>query len=279
MLIKGAFAYKFVPEEKIKIRNELGISERHVQGRGVVGSDPHLEKCFQNRNRSQIIDSRTVADPRVVEYALKTGATHVLTMVPDDVGHGGFSALSLWRSEASDNYCEEDKRIADLILPHFFMALSINKKFANTNEIFENTYYPPVICELNGRINFVDDEVFIYLQDKFQNWTPGFLPKIILDGLLADSSKIHVDKDFTAKGRVQNETLLVYISKKADTGSLTKIELKIAKLLSDDETYKQIALRLGTSPATVRNQAHSIYKKLNISKKSSIRSALLLLDV
>ena len=275
--LKGAFAYKFSPEEKYKIRMELGITEKHVQGRGIVGADPHLEKCFRTKNRSQIIDSRTVPNQRVVQYALQTGATHVLTMVTDDVGGRGFSALSLWRGGSDDKYSESDQKVADVILPHFFMALNINKRLANTNELFENAYFPPIICNLNGFLNFVEDEVFIFLQEQFPNWSPPYLPRVIIDGLRADSTNIFVSNGFTAKGRVIAETLLVYISKKSESGSLTKIEFKIAQLLAQDVTYKEIALQLGTSPATVRNQAHSVYKKLNISKKSAIRDALLLL--
>jgi len=274
--VKGAFAYKFSPEEKYRTRVDLGITEKYVQGRGIVGSDPLLEKCFRIKNRSHKIDSRTVSDQRVVAYALKTASTHVLAMVTDDVVGGGFCCLSLWRGGLEDKYVEEDQRIADLLLPHFFMALDINKRLANTNELFENAYFSPIICRLDGLLNFVDDEVFLFLQSQFPNWTPGYLPKVILDGLLAEASKTYVSKSFTAKGRIVAGTLLVYISKKSNSGNLTVIELKIAELLANDVTYKEIASQLGTSPATVRNQAHSIYRKLKISKKSSIRGALLL---
>ena len=278
MLIKGVFAYKFSPEEKYRIRVEMGLSEKHVQGRGIVGADPHLERCFRTKNRAHFIDARTVPDPRLVEYAVKTGATHVLTMVADDVGSKGFSALSLWRSGAHDHYGEADKRMADVILPHVFMALNINKQLANAGILFDDTHFPPIICSTSGLINYIEDGVFIYLQGQFQNWTPLYLPQIILDGMSADSSRIYIAKEFTAKGRLVNNTLLVYISRKSSSGNLTKNEFKIAKLLAQDETYKQIAARLGTSPATVRNQAHNIYKKLGITRKSSIRPALLLQD-
>jgi len=278
MQIKGAFGYKLSLEEKLKVRMEMGITERHVQGRGIVGSDPHLAKCFRNKNRAHIVDSRTVPDASVVEYARRTCALHVLTMVTDDSGGSGFSALSLWRGGEHDRYELSDQKVADLLLPHFFMALSINKQMANTNVSQDNTYLPPIICNLNGLINFVEDAVFHFLQDQYPNWAPLYLPRVIIDGMNADASMIYVSKAFTAKGRVLNETLLVYISKKSESGSLTRNEYKIAQLLAQDATYKEIALQLGTSPATVRNQAHSIYKKLRISKKSSIRAALLLLE-
>ena len=274
--IKGAFAYNFSPEEKYKVRTELGISEKYVQGRGIVGSDPLLEKCFRNKNRSQIIDSRTVSDQRVVEYGRRTGAIHVLTIVTDDIHGGGFYALSLWRGNADQHYTEDDQVIADATLPHLFMALNINIRLANVQELFEKEYFPPIICGLNGFLNFADDAVFTYLRIQFPDWTGIFLPKIMLDGLREDSSGIYVADGFIAKARIRDGTLLVFISKKSETGSLTKIEFKIAEMLAMDHTYKDIALQLAKSPATVRNQARSIYQKLGISKKSSIRAALLL---
>jgi DNA-binding CsgD family transcriptional regulator len=279
LCFKGGFAYRFSTEEKYKARVELGLAEKHVQGRGIVGSDPLLEKCFQTKNRAQIADVRTVPDKRLVEYARKTGAVHALCMLTDDANGGGFCSLSLWRAGEEDKYVDGDRKIADAVLPNFFMALSINKRLANTNDLFENTYFAAVVCELNGHINFIESEVFLFLQEQFHNWKPLYLPSVILDGLRADTSNIYVSKGFTAKGRVIAGTLLVYISKKSDSGSLTKIEFKVAQLLAEDVSYKEIAMRLGTSPATIRNQAHSIYKKLNISKKSSVSAALLLRQV
>jgi len=43
----------------------------------------------------------------------------------------------------------------------------------------------------------------------------------------------------------------------------------IAEMLAKHETYKAIAQRLGNQPATVRNQAHSIYKNSGFRVKQS----------
>ena len=52
--------------------------------------------------------------------------------------------------------------------------------------------------------------------------------------------------------------------------NLSPTELVIAEMLVRNETYKAIAQKLGNQPATVRNQAHSIYSKFGISGKAEL---------
>lgn len=48
---------------------------------------------------------------------------------------------------------------------------------------------------------------------------------------------------------------------------LSAAELIVAELAITGATYKDIASQLGRSPATIRNQLHSIYTKLGVKNK------------
>lgn len=51
---------------------------------------------------------------------------------------------------------------------------------------------------------------------------------------------------------------------------LTAAELIVAELAITGATYKDIASQLGRSPATIRNQLHSIYTKLGVKNKAEL---------
>lgn len=62
----------------------------------------------------------------------------------------------------------------------------------------------------------------------------------------------------------------------ADDGqpALTGREREIAQLVGDGLSNKEIAHRLGISPATVKNHVHTILDKLDVSRRSSIGARL-----
>jgi len=274
--VKGGFAYNCSGEEKIKARRELGITERYVPGRGLLGWDPILEKGFRYRNRAHAIDCNTLIEPRVAEYTRKTSVSHALLIASNSFADGGFRTLSLWRERSQEEYIAEDVSLASFILPHVFMAQTINTKLLEKyTPDCDKSYPEPIICAMNGFMNFINEDAYNFLKKKFPNWMPPFLPKVIFDGLRDNSLRRFDGAEFFVKAILVDRVILVYIFERFISNKLTKTEIMVAEFLAQDATYKDIASQLGTSPATVRNQAASIYKKLNITKKSEIRAALL----
>ena len=56
--------------------------------------------------------------------------------------------------------------------------------------------------------------------------------------------------------------------------ALTARERTIASLVAKGFTYKQVAVELGRSPATVRNQIQGIYGKLQVNNIAELVQAL-----
>jgi len=83
-----------------------------------------------------------------------------------------------------------------------------------------------------------------------------------------------VGRKIVASAYEFNGTLYVEIKAKPEGDVLTPREQMIAKLLVSGDSYKGIARTLGSSPATVRNQAHSIYTKLKVGSKTDLANAL-----
>ncbi len=55
---------------------------------------------------------------------------------------------------------------------------------------------------------------------------------------------------------------------------LTPAERLVAAMAAEGLPYKSIARELGKSPATVRNQLHAIYEKLDVGNRTALAHKL-----
>lgn len=60
----------------------------------------------------------------------------------------------------------------------------------------------------------------------------------------------------------------------APAAGLTVREREVAELVSEGLSNKQIALRLGIGPATVKNHVHAVLEKLNVARRGAIGRGL-----
>jgi DNA-binding NarL/FixJ family response regulator len=58
-----------------------------------------------------------------------------------------------------------------------------------------------------------------------------------------------------------------FLPKENEMIELSKREIEILKCISNDDTYKEAGLKLGLSPATIRNHLHHIYSKLHVKSR------------
>ncbi len=56
--------------------------------------------------------------------------------------------------------------------------------------------------------------------------------------------------------------------------SLTRAERQVAAMAAAGLPYKIIARQLGKSPATVRNQLHAVYQKLDVANRTALACKL-----
>jgi DNA-binding CsgD family transcriptional regulator len=273
----AAHAMNVSPEEKLKARLELNLSERVVPGRGLVGSDPLFVKSFNNRGNSHFISLEEVEDKKLVKYATDTGSINALCLVTDAKG-GGLNAISLWRSTKKHVFRDSDTQLANVLLPHLISAMGIHRKVVAEPEVSVNrlAFPDPVICFRSGFINFIHPDALHLLQSVYPGWNPPFLPKVIWDGLKSNTQMLFDNPRYLAKAKILDELVVVYFYPKSLDERLTKTEQKVANLLANGATYKEVSALLGSSLSTVRNQAHSIYRKLKVDRKAGLATALLM---
>ena len=270
----SAAAHNISTYDKLRARQEYIEPEIAEGPNKLVSEDPLLALAFKNKGKSvtlSISDKRLKSN--VVAYGKTTDAFESMVMVLTPAIPDRFQSLSLWRRKNSTNYIQDDNSKANILLPHVFQAFAINRQIHKINEV-KNPMNGTAICSLMGTIHFIDDVSIDFLYSEFHEWTPPFLPSILLEKLRSTSEKIYIGKQFTLIARQQKDLLFLNFKKTTTFEKLSPTELVIAEMLARNETYKAIAQKLGNQPATVRNQAHSIYSKFGISGKAELTKIL-----
>jgi DNA-binding CsgD family transcriptional regulator len=138
-----------------------------------------------------------------------------------------------------------------------------------TNGIFT------ALASLDGCLHFVESEVIRLIQLEWKEWTPPLLPRVLIDSLRQNNEKVFTGASICVKAALQGNMICMTITEKRDrTTQLSAAEYRAAALAAEGLTYKEIAKKLDISPATIRNQLHSAYRKLGVSNKTALRNAL-----
>lgn len=257
--------------DKQRSRTEYINPEKVVGQDTIFTDDPLLEQAFRHKGTSVSLSVMhgDGLSPNLVAYGMKTASLQSLAMVRGAADHASFQTISLWRAKADDDYTGTDKTIADLVLPHVFQAFSIHRQL-HARGGNSGADGATSICSLTGHIHFIDRAAVDFLQAEFDDWHPPFLPSRLLDRLRSTAERIYIGKRFTVVARLKKDLLFLVFRPTTSCDRLSATELVIAEMLARNETYKAIAQRLGSQPATVRNQAHSIYVKFGISGKAQL---------
>jgi DNA-binding CsgD family transcriptional regulator len=266
----SAAAHNISPHDKLRARQEY-IETETVEGLNTLASaDPSFSLAFKHKGRSVSLSIKDKGlKSNIVAYGEKTGSSQTLVMVLDSPTAQRFQTLSLWRRKTDINYLQTDHTKANIILPHIFQAFAINRQL-HKNSAIKDPAHGTAICSLSGTISFIDEVAINLLLKEFHEWNPPFLPAMIMEKLRSTSEKIYIGKQFTLNAKRQKDVLFLNFKKSIRFERLSPTELVIAEMLARNETYKAIAQKLGNQPATVRNQAHSIYMKLGISGKAEL---------
>lgn len=267
----AAVAHNVSTADKLRLREEYIGGENIVDTNSLATEDPSLVQAFHRKGTAVTfsVASGNHVKPNVAAYGAKTESLQTLTMIQGVSDEKSFQILSLWRAKADHDYTKSDESVANIILPHVFQAFSIHRQlYANTGHAAPAA--GTAICSLSRQISFIDDAAVKFLHDEFPDWLPPFIPEKLMDGLRSTSEKVYVGKKFTVIVLLKNDSILLRFRPLVPQTKLSATELVVAEMLAKNASYKEIARQLGSQPATVRNQAHSVYTKFGISGKAEL---------
>ncbi|RZT11257.1 regulatory protein, luxR family [Duganella sp. CF402] len=211
-----------------------------------------------------------------MDYCDRYDIAHTLILIPPETTPNNHDLISLWRAHPDRHFSTDDSLASSLMLPHFFQSGQINRRlFANQEA--HPALRVSLLANLAGCLHFAPRDAIALLQSEWREWAPPFLPTALIHGLSADPSRRYSGRHIVVKADVLGQTLHLQIAPQPATARLTGAEWNVAKLAADGMSYKEIARELGNSPATVRNQLHSVYAKLGVENKTQLSAALLMI--
>lgn len=239
---------------------------------GVLKSrDSAATNAFAQRGKSVIVDiAQRFTSPDILRYCRKYETAHSLSLISATAMNSTVPGIALWRASRRNPYLEQHGADATLLLPHLFQAMSINRRLATgATRTADNS--TAALASLDGNLFFVEPETIRLLQLEWKEWTPPMLPPALMEALGRSKEQMYAGRSIQIHASVREKMICLRIAaiNRPDHG-LTAAELRTAQLAARGLPYKEIARECGVSPATVRNQLHSVYRKLSISNKTAL---------
>ena len=272
VLITGVLAFNVMPD-KVKIRKELIREEQYDPQSGFISRDPLLTKCINKLDSADFLCADYVPDKNLRDYAHKTNSANCLTYVTKE-SNSTYKTFSLWRAHKKAIFNKSDLNLVNLIAPHIFQALAINRRLSVNLLLSKEKVSGFLISEQNGSIHYISDDAIFLLRREYPNWLSHQLPNELISGFKSSGSKTYIGSQVIMNLKMQGSLIMIAIQPRSPGSKLTTAELRVVEKIVQYVTYKEAARQLGVSPATIRNQLHAIYKKLGIKGKSELAKVI-----
>jgi DNA-binding CsgD family transcriptional regulator len=244
-----------------------------LSANGAMNSrDVLMQAAFQQPGKGTIANiADSFSDHGLLAYCRRYETAHALAFISGDAGASDFCGVSLWRADKRRAFTLSEGDTASRLLSHMVLARNLNQRL-HMQSAPQSTVN--VLCSAIGQLYFVDQSAFDLLQLEWREWDPPFLPEQLMQSLLQSREKNYHGRELTVQASIDGDMLKLTIARNIPPAGLTNAEWRVAALAMEGRQYKEIGRQLGISPATVRNQLHTVYRKLNVSNKSAISAAL-----
>ncbi|SDH21984.1 helix-turn-helix transcriptional regulator [Propionivibrio dicarboxylicus] len=244
---------KLTERQHLKSEDGLGVMALRHKGRSIIA-----DSQVDNRHK-----------PDMLAYCRKFNVAHGLTLIDEGISKFNLDTISLWRARPKDAYDATDKKLSELIIPHLFKARAINQRIHLKHDE-PQLQRISLLSGFDGSLQFADAPTIAVLAAEWGNWIPPILPALFMEALRRSSSRQYLGRTFNATCTVHDRFLFIQLTLHPRRNGLTQAETRVASLAAKGLSYKEIAREIGISPATVRNQLHSIYLKLGIANKAAL---------
>jgi DNA-binding CsgD family transcriptional regulator len=185
--------------------------------------------------------------------------------------------LVLYRKDKDRRFSEEDRLLTQLIVPHLFACWNYNR-ITQISQLRMSRMDLGFLVALADRKGVVHDAAPGFselMREEWPDWRSPTLPAALIRVCQRHSSSFTGNR-LVVKASGVRDWVLLLVSKRAPADFLSNREQAIASAFAKGDSYKEIALRLAISPATVRHHLRRIYEKLEISDKAQLAQLMLL---
>lgn len=275
-------AASFSPDMAISLHS-LHMYEQPIEKladrKALVSPDTILADACRSRGRCVTMESVDI-DPRYLDlhaYCKKYAIAHSMVLISPATHHANMDLIALWRAGPERAYTAAETELGNLLLPHLTQAQAINSRLFRATDVEPPPGSVRLLASLNGCLQYVEPMAADMLQREWPEWEPPILPAHFVEELRRPGQGLYIGKTLVARVTELAGYLYLQLSRRPAGRTLTGVEGAVARLAASGLSYKDIAKRQGVSPATVRNQLHSVYAKLDVGNKTALAAALAVL--
>ena len=203
-----------------------------------------------------------------LEFSKPSGIEHILSVVHADLETDLGEILCLFRDDPQRPFTDGERSILETLLPHLVTAWRQRQalhRYESGGQA-EVSVGGHAVVDDKGMLQTVEARLSSLLRGVWPNWNGPLLPAEAARVLREGSVRVAGLEVRIVPGQGRH---LLSVRKLGDDG-LTLAETKVARLFADGGSNRAVAAQLGVSPATVRNQLASIYRKLDIHSKAEL---------
>jgi len=179
--------------------------------------------------------------------------------------------LSLSRRDKTSPFTESQRRLKERLMPHLMDMLEINRTLQITNiraKAFQ-TRTAMAISDKLGVLHSSEPHFENLMRAEWADWRGPLLPSPLLK-LLELKHADYLGAKLSVSAKRVGTLCLVTLTRRSPVEALTVRERAVAEGFVSGESYKEVARRLGLSPATVRHHLRSVYEKLRVHDKGAL---------
>jgi len=250
-------------EDYLRIRQQDFVANEVLQA-------PNTALLFNHISARQGLSSEFVA------YLQKWHTVHVACCVTVDPFTNLTAGVALWREARDAPFTEEQRRFFEAATPHLIETYAINRiaHVVRTTQPRNASMYAGAVVDAQARLQVAPLGFQRMLLQEWPDWRGHRLPQEITHLATDAAGARHVGRRIYLRAVQVGELFLVQAREKRVADELTPRELQIARLASGGLSYKQVALSLAISAATVRTHLSAVYDKLAVRKQAEMVSLL-----
>jgi DNA-binding CsgD family transcriptional regulator len=201
-------------------------------------------------------------------YATKYGHENVVIAMKFKPPEQLAPHIGLYRSNHTDEFSARDSGLIKAIFPHILEALSLNRAINIYRAESVTRRYCSAIADRHGFFLHAEPFVERLLELEWPGCGGLRMPRILIETLL--SGAVFRGHAIVASKSSMDGLLFVKLRPICAADRLSARELAVASEVVQGKRHKEIAKKLGISPATARNHIQAIHEKLRVRNAAEL---------
>ena len=235
--------------------------------------DIFAARLVMQRNVVHNVTHEMLSDAEIYRLLYRTmGIEQILGIYAYKPSCGLSDSISLYRSDPTAPFSEEERLAMQCLVPHLIETRHINYLEHLSAGAQRAPLQSLAAADGKGVIHVADNDFVGLMQSEWPEWRGPRLPGP-LDGSGSASGR-YVGKAITVRFVPVLDMFLLKVRPRTAVDNLSLRELEVARHFANGLTNKEIAQETSLAPATVRNHLSSIYLKLGVDNKAGLTTLL-----